>query len=137
MHSLQGALGKTSGRSYKAAPRQLLQVDGAAASPTLSHASPTGHISKGSVDHARGAAEEAAKLGREALGTAANVSVLQLTPFETADVFFQTENLVKAEPLTHRETLVILEELYDLVLRVEQLKRDQPSEEDERANEEW
>ena len=26
LHSLQGALGKTSGRSYKAAPRQLLQV---------------------------------------------------------------------------------------------------------------
>lgn len=27
VHSLQGALGKTAGRSYKAAPRQLLQVD--------------------------------------------------------------------------------------------------------------
>lgn len=27
LNSLQGALGKTSGRSYKAAPRQLLQVD--------------------------------------------------------------------------------------------------------------
>ena len=26
LNSLQGALGKTSGRSYKAAPRQLLQV---------------------------------------------------------------------------------------------------------------
>jgi hypothetical protein len=27
LHTLQGALGKTSGRSYKAAPRQLLQVE--------------------------------------------------------------------------------------------------------------
>ena len=35
---LQGVLGKTSGRSYKAAPRQLLQVDSApmAGSPTTS-----------------------------------------------------------------------------------------------------
>jgi len=30
LNSLQGALGKTSGRSYKAAPRQLLQVDSSA-----------------------------------------------------------------------------------------------------------
>lgn len=72
LHSLQGALGKTSGRSYKAAPRQLLQVEGAS-SPTLSHATPTGHISKSSIHH-EGAAEEAAKLGREALGTAADVN---------------------------------------------------------------
>ena len=46
LHSLQGALGRTSGRSYKAAPRQLLQVDpnGVGTSPILSHAHP--HISK-------------------------------------------------------------------------------------------
>lgn len=75
LHSLQGALGKTSGRSYKAAPRQLLQVDGAASSPTLSHATPTSHISKSSTHH-EGAAKEAAKLGREALGDAATVTQL-------------------------------------------------------------
>ncbi|KAF9525973.1 topoisomerase II-associated protein PAT1 [Crepidotus variabilis] len=120
LHSLQGALGKTSGRSYKAAPRQLLQVDGAAASPTLSHANPTGHISKGPGETKGGAAEEAAKLGRAALGTAAD-----------------TDNLVKKEPLTHRQTLVVLEELYDLVLRIEQLRRDQPPSEDDRENDEW
>ena len=73
LHSLQGALGKTSGRSYKAAPRQLLQVDaGNAPSPTLSHATATAHISKNSSLH-EGAAKEAAKLGREALGVAADV----------------------------------------------------------------
>lgn len=71
VHSLQGALGRTSGRSYKAAPRQLLQVDaGAGASPTLSHATANLHIGKSTVQH-EGAAKEAAKLGREALGQAA------------------------------------------------------------------
>jgi DNA topoisomerase 2-associated protein PAT1 len=75
VHSLQGALGKTSGRSYKAAPRQLLQVDaGAGASPTLSHATANSHIGKNvGHHHPEGAAKEAAKLGREALGSAADV----------------------------------------------------------------
>lgn len=68
MHSLQGALGKTSGRSYKAAPRQLLQVDASSATPTMSGTHP--HISK---EDGNGAAQEAAKLGREALGQAAGV----------------------------------------------------------------
>jgi len=68
LQNLQGALGKTSGRSYKAAPRQLLQVD--SASPTLSPAH--AHISKASV-YNEGAAKEAAKLGQEALGDAHKV----------------------------------------------------------------
>jgi DNA topoisomerase 2-associated protein PAT1 len=76
LHSLQGALGRTSGRSYKAAPRQLLQVDpnSVGTSPTLSHAHP--HISKEDTlrTGGEGAAKEAAKLGREALGDAASVS---------------------------------------------------------------
>lgn len=70
LQSLQGALGKTSGRSYKAAPRQLLQVE--SASPTLSPAH--AHISKASV-YNEGAAQEAAKLGRKALGDAHGVSL--------------------------------------------------------------
>jgi len=81
LHSLQGALGKTSGRSYKAAPRQLLQVDAsnASTSPTLSHAH--AHISKEDAVHHpnESAAQEAAKLGREALGNAADVSSYQIT----------------------------------------------------------
>ena len=77
VHSLQGALGKTSGRSYKAAPRQLLQVDAGSGSPTLSHAHAHG---KGATHH-EGAAREAAKLGREALGDAADVSVSLLWSF--------------------------------------------------------
>ncbi|KAJ1306798.1 hypothetical protein OPQ81_007784 [Rhizoctonia solani] len=48
---LQGALGKVSGRSYKAAPRQLLQVE-------------HDHISKEDA----ATAKQAAQLGREALG---------------------------------------------------------------------
>ncbi|KAF8957454.1 topoisomerase II-associated protein PAT1-domain-containing protein [Flammula alnicola] len=122
VHSLQGALGKTSGRSYKAAPRQLLQVDaGAGASPTLSHATANLHIGKNvGHHHHEGAAREAAKLGREALGTAAD-----------------TDNLVRKEPLSQRQVLVILEELYDAVLRVEQLRRDQPSPEDVEASQQW
>ncbi|TFK32809.1 topoisomerase II-associated protein PAT1 [Crucibulum laeve] len=119
LHSLQGALGKTSGRSYKAAPRQLLQVDASnpSASPTISPAH--AHISKSSNIN-ESAAKEAAKLGREALGTAAD-----------------TDNLVRKEPLTQREVLIILERLYDIVLRVEQLRRDQPLPEDDESSREW
>jgi hypothetical protein len=70
-NSLQGALGKTAGRSYKAAPRQLLQVD---PSNSSSHA----HISKEDTirQHGEGAAKEAAKIGAEALGFTADVSAL-------------------------------------------------------------
>ncbi|KIK60307.1 hypothetical protein GYMLUDRAFT_200380 [Collybiopsis luxurians FD-317 M1] len=126
LHSLQGALGKTSGRSYKAAPRQLLQVDPGAApstSPTLSHAQPHAHISKSdSISKTPSeAAASVARLGRETLGNDHN-----------------GENLVRMEPLTQREILVTLENMYDLVLNVEQLRRDQPHpEEGEEALEQW
>ncbi|KAG1850650.1 topoisomerase II-associated protein PAT1 [Suillus subluteus] len=113
LHSLQGALGKTSGRSYKAAPRQLLQVDASSATPTMSGTHP--HISK---EDGNGAAQEAAKLGREALGQAAG-----------------SDGVVRKDPLTQRQTLVVLEGLYDLVLNIEQLRRDQPLEEDEEDEE--
>ena len=65
---LHGALGRTSGRSYKAAPRQLLQVD---PSTSSSHT----HISKEDAirEHGEGAAKEAAKIGAEALGITAHV----------------------------------------------------------------
>lgn len=73
LHSLQGALGKTSGRSYKAAPRQLLQVDATPGdSPNMSPAH--AHISKASPQASQEGAAEAAKLGRAALGDAADVS---------------------------------------------------------------
>ncbi|KAG2355143.1 topoisomerase II-associated protein PAT1 [Suillus spraguei] len=113
LHSLQGALGKTSGRSYKAAPRQLLQVDASSPTPTMSGTHP--HISK---EDGNGAAQEAAKLGREALGQAAG-----------------NDGVVRRDPLTQRQTLVVLEGLYDLVLNIEQLRRDQPLEEDEEDEE--
>ncbi|CCM02449.1 uncharacterized protein FIBRA_04548 [Fibroporia radiculosa] len=120
LNNLQGALGKTSGRSYKAAPRQLLQVD-SSTSPTLSPAH--AHISKAdalSLRNGEGAAREAAKIGREALGTAAH-----------------TGDLVHKDPLTHREALVIIERLYDVVLDIEQLRRDPPRPEEEREYQAW
>ncbi|KAG8744199.1 hypothetical protein FRC10_010665 [Ceratobasidium sp. 414] len=85
---LQGALGKVSGRSYKAAPRQLLQVE-------------HDHISKEDA----ATAKQAAQLGREALGVNQGVGV------------------VKRDPLTRREALMLLEVIYDRVLKIEQLKR--------------
>ncbi|KAJ7115819.1 topoisomerase II-associated protein PAT1 [Mycena epipterygia] len=118
LHSLQGALGKTSGRSYKAAPRQLLQVDdNPSTSPTLAHAH--AHISKEDATawSTEGAAKEAAKLSRETLGN--------------------TGNVVRKDPLTHRQVLTTLEALYDLVLKVEHLRREQPPPEEEDAFRQW
>ncbi|KAF5383709.1 hypothetical protein D9615_003665 [Tricholomella constricta] len=114
LHSLQGALGKTSGRSYKAAPRQLLQVDptNPGASPTMSPAH--AHISKDFAQKPKeGAAQEAAKLGREALGNAGD-----------------TDGLVRKDPLSHRQILVAVESLYDVVLDTENIKRGEPTPED-------
>ena len=65
LNSLQGALGKTSGRSYKAAPRQLLQVDSA---------------SSVNSDHAVGSATNGdsagADLARNLNGAVADVCIL-------------------------------------------------------------
>lgn len=85
---LQGALGKVSGRSYKAAPRQLLQVE-------------HDHISKEDA----ATAKQAAQLGREALGGQ------------------QGGGVVKRDPLTRRETLMLLENIYERVLKIENIKR--------------
>ncbi|THH08076.1 hypothetical protein EW146_g9107 [Bondarzewia mesenterica] len=109
-HSLQGALGKTSGRSYKAAPRQLLQVDSTngATSPSMGHA----HISKEDAirQGGEGAAKEAAKMGAEALGGAAD-----------------PDGTIRKDPLTSRETLFIIEHLYDIILNIEHMRRDEPA----------
>ncbi|KAH9935957.1 topoisomerase II-associated protein PAT1 [Epithele typhae] len=118
LSNLQGALGRTSGRSYKAAPRQLLQVDAtnASTSPTAAHSSGA-HISKADMTEGENAAREAAKMGREALGNA----------FDG----------VHRDPLTHRESLVILEQMYDLILEIDQKRRDQPPPEEEVEFEIW
>ncbi|KAJ7180520.1 topoisomerase II-associated protein PAT1 [Mycena filopes] len=120
LHSLQGALGKTSGRSYKAAPRQMLQVDDdPSTSPTLTHAHAHAHISKEDATSQtnEGATKEAAKLSRETLGN--------------------TGNVVRKDPLTHRQVLTALEAMYDLVLKVEHLRREQPPPEEEDASRQW
>ncbi|KAF8074818.1 topoisomerase II-associated protein PAT1 [Lyophyllum atratum] len=114
LHSLQGALGKTSGRSYKAAPRQLLQVGSANASTSPSLSPAHAHTIKDTTQKSKeGAAEEAAKLGREALGNAAD-----------------TDGLVRKEPLSQRQILVAVENLYDVVLNTENIKRGEPGPED-------
>ncbi|EMD39049.1 hypothetical protein CERSUDRAFT_133820 [Gelatoporia subvermispora B] len=119
LNSLQGALGKTSGRSYKAAPRQLLQVDSTSPSLSPAHA----HISKADVTPPRdgaGATREAANIGRRALRTTGDGEVT-----------------VRKEPLTQREALMILERLYDLVLDIEQHKREEVPTEEEEAHTAW
>lgn len=45
--------------------------------------------------------------------------------------------MIRKDPLTRREVLVALESLYDLVLNIEQLRRNQPLEEDEEAVVNW
>lgn len=45
--------------------------------------------------------------------------------------------MVRKDPLTQRQVLAALESLYDLVLNIEQLRRDQPIEEDEEAIVAW
>lgn len=45
--------------------------------------------------------------------------------------------MVREDPLTQRQVFVALESLYDLVLDIEQLRRDQPIEEDEEDVAAW
>lgn len=45
---------------------------------------------------------------------------------------------MRREPLTNREILTIVENLYDLILGVEQVKRDQPlPDEEQERHDEW
>jgi DNA topoisomerase 2-associated protein PAT1 len=83
----------------------------------LSHTA--AHISKEDAPQSEHAAE-AAKLGREALGAVG-----------------ETAGLVKRDPLDSRQVLIKLEGLYDLLLKIEQFKREQPPEEDEIAIDQW
>jgi hypothetical protein len=55
-NSLQGALGKTAGRSYKTAPRQLLQV-------------------KDAIDEDSGVSKQAAHTGLQALTNTSDVGL--------------------------------------------------------------
>ncbi|KAF8316541.1 hypothetical protein DL93DRAFT_2077752 [Clavulina sp. PMI_390] len=87
--NLQGALGKISGRSYKAAPRQALQVGS-------------------SLETREDTAAAAAKEGLEAL---AGVSGANQSP---------------QKPLSKIQALMTIEAMYDAILDIEQLKRDQP-----------
>ncbi|KAI0704296.1 topoisomerase II-associated protein PAT1 [Cytidiella melzeri] len=116
LNNLQGALGKTAGRSYKAAPRQLLQVHSGAGngpeSPSLSHAQINKADGTLSTTGGEGAAQKAAEIGHEALQGHGKL-------FE------------KKDPLTHREILVTLERIFDIIMELDRLKEDQPPPESE------
>jgi len=95
------------------------------------------HVSKASAQSKESGAAEAAKLGRAALGDAADVRILFVSVVSSL-ITSQNENLVHKEPLTRREVLIIVEELYNLILNVEQVKRSQPlPEEEQERHDAW
>ena len=49
----------------------------------------------------------------------------------------QINGFIPQDPLTRRESLIIVEGLYDTLLQVEQLRREQVSPEDEGKFQEW
>ncbi|KAF8478258.1 topoisomerase II-associated protein PAT1 [Gautieria morchelliformis] len=106
---LQGVLGKTSGRSYKAAPRQLLQVDAAplvgspTSSPQLHEAEAVRHASEPRSP------EEPSRPPLDKLSRSGD--------FEAA-----------MEPLTRRQALTIIENLFDYALEWENNRRIVPDE---------
>jgi len=102
LNGLQGDLGKTSGRSYKAAPRQLLQVN--SASPANS-------------DHAAGSATNGNGAGAE---FAKN--------FNGATI--DSNGVTKKDPLTYKESLRVLEYLYELTMHIDSHRRTIPAETD-------
>ena len=99
--SLDGALGKIALRT-RSAPRQLLQVATATpstpAAPSATHALLAGLISS-TADHRRDSAVSLANLDANGQGA----------------------------PLSQRAVLAIVEEIYDSVLDLEQLRRIQPA----------
>ncbi|KAH8832835.1 topoisomerase II-associated protein PAT1 [Flagelloscypha sp. PMI_526] len=106
--SLQGALGKTSGRSYKAAPRQLLNVD-------------LTHIASESSDVTSPTNEPAAdeQNGKE----------------QTPSSPLAMRNGGVA--LNRRQILMTLEHLYDIDVKLEDLLRKEPSPDDPALAAEW
>jgi hypothetical protein len=56
---------------------------------------------------------------------------------ETHITCLQAEGLVQKDPLTRKEALAILEELYELVMQLEKLAREQPPTEEEEVYGDW
>ncbi|GJJ11363.1 hypothetical protein Clacol_005595 [Clathrus columnatus] len=101
VNPLQGVLGKTSGRSYKAAPRQLLQVESVTSpSPNSSPRLRDQHL------HHLGPED-----GKHAL--------------PDKNVY---ENIEVKEPLTYRQALAIIENLFDYTIEWETNRRFIPEE---------
>ncbi|KZT43122.1 hypothetical protein SISSUDRAFT_1040559 [Sistotremastrum suecicum HHB10207 ss-3] len=122
IHSLQGALGKTSGRSYKAAPRQLLQVDAVApSSPSLSHTQAQQHTREGSADFIAHTAK----------------SSVHATTHQREPSPVEAEGHSDNKPLTRKQALMLIEGLYDLLLKIEHMRREQPAPEDLAGVDDW
>lgn len=49
----------------------------------------------------------------------------------------QINGIIHKDPLTRKEALAKLEALYDTLLHVEQMRREQPSPDDQQKAEEW
>lgn len=45
--------------------------------------------------------------------------------------------MIRKDPLTRRQTLLMLEGLYDILLKLEQMRRDQPAPTDENRLHDW
>ncbi|KAF8511840.1 topoisomerase II-associated protein PAT1 [Hysterangium stoloniferum] len=116
LNPLQGVLGKTSGRSYKAAPRQLLQVNSSqtAGSPT---SSPQLHEAE-TVESPSDAKEEQEE-----------------GPIEKPPPW-PVSHPIACEPLTRRQALAIIETLFDHALNWENNRRFIPEDNPE-AFERW
>jgi hypothetical protein len=65
------------------------------------------------------------------------VRFFKLYHLDTHSHVLQTGNVVRKDPLTRRQVLTALEAMYDLVLKVEHLRREQPSQEEEEAAQHW
>ena len=115
LEHLHGALGKTSGRAYKTAPRQLLQVD--ASAPANSASSPLstpGHIGKDDP------------LQNPAMLNAFQDQVCVLVSANSNgsdDAGLQTKEVGPQQPLTRYQVLMQLEGILAGVLDAELLQR--------------
>lgn len=111
-------MGRTSGRSYKAAPRQLLQVD--------STSSTNSDNAGGSATNGNSAGADLAKYLN---GATADVRISPAL-LDVSHPDLQMNGVVKKDPLTYKESLRILEHLYELTMHIDSHRRTIPAETD-------
>lgn len=121
---LEGVLGKVTVRTSKTAPRPMLSTQGS-------------NLSSPAVPKLDGNAPHMVRPRPSGLYPRA----LRLTLHRSS-----SQHATRGEPLTRRQTLIVLEELYGIVLKLEQLRRDSPpfqliadqgSDEEKKLAEDW